>query len=60
MPTAAGGGNNISIAVEFTTNGDPDLVFVGGSLRVRELLGGIGGTQGAEHSRIGITCQRLK
>jgi hypothetical protein len=60
LPTPAGGGNNISIAVEFTTNGDPELVFVGGSLRVRELLGGVGGTQGQEHSRLGLTCQRLK
>jgi hypothetical protein len=60
MPTIPGGGNNISIAVEFTTSGDPDLVFVGGSLRVRELVGGVGGTQGQEHSRIAITCQRLK
>jgi hypothetical protein len=57
MPSAPGAGNNISIAIDFTTSGDPDLVFVGGSLRVRELVGGV---QGPEHSRAGNTCWRLK
>jgi hypothetical protein len=60
LPSLPGGGNNISIALEFTTTGDPELVVIGGSLRVRELLGGVGGTQGQEHARLGITCQRLK
>jgi hypothetical protein len=52
-PIPAAGNNT---ALEFMT----DLVFVGGSLRVRELLGGVGGAQGQEHSRLGLTCQRLK
>ena len=59
LPSPPGGGNNISIALELSTSGDPDLVIVGGSLRVRELLF-LGGTQGTEHSRTGVTCQRVK
>ena len=59
LPTAAGGVNNISIARELTTNGDPDLVIVTGSFRVRELPF-VGGQPGPEHSRIPITCTRLK
>src|SRR5438477_8291416 len=57
MPSAPGAGNNISVVVEFSTAGDPDLFFVSGSLRTRELIGGV---QGQEHARATITCQRLK
>ena len=56
----AGGGNNISIVVEFTTSGDPDLFLLGGSLRIVELIGGPGGARGQEHTRSTLDCRALK
>lgn len=56
----AGGGNNASILVEFETDGDPKLFFVSGSLRVVELVGGIGGVRGVEHTRTSLACFELK
>ncbi len=60
LPGPAGAGNNISITVEFATEGDVDLAFVGGPLRVVELLGGLGGGRGQEHSRSSIACHPFK
>jgi hypothetical protein len=57
LPTAQSGGNNISVVVEFVTDGDPELFQVGGSLRVRGLLGT---AQIEEHARATLNCQRLR
>ena len=61
---SASGGFFMSAVVEFTTDGDPQLVVVGASLRGRERIETFPGSgaffQGEERSRSNFRCDALK
>jgi len=59
LPAGNQEGQSLTAVVEYSKRGDPDLLFVGGSLCVRQLTTA-GTPSGIEHSRVSATCARVR
>jgi len=59
LPAGNQEGQSISVIVEYSKRGDPDLLIVGSTLRVRQLTTP-GTPSGIEHSRSPTTCLRVR